>query len=152
MARMHARKRGKSGSKKPMIDAQWVSYDAKEVEKLVLKLRKEGMTQAMIGMTLRDQYGIPSVKTITKKTIKQILKENESLPQIPEDMLNMLRKAVNLRNHLVTERKDYTSKHGLELLESKIRRLGKYYIRRKELPANWKYDPERAKLIVQTTK
>lgn len=152
MARMHSRKKGRAGSKKPMITAQWVDYDPKEVERLVLKLRKDGMNTATIGMILRDQYGIPSVKNTTKKTIKQILKENEALPEIPEDLLNLLRKAVNLRNHLEKSKKDYTSKHGLELLESKIRRLGKYYIKRKELPTDWKYNPEQAKLIVQTTK
>jgi small subunit ribosomal protein S15 len=152
MARMHSRKKGRAGSKKPMVSAQWVTYDAKEVERLVLKLRKDGMNSSVIGMTLRDQYGIPSVKEATKKTVKQILKENEKIPEIPEDLLNLLRKAVNLRNHLEKNKKDYTSKHGLELLESKIRRLGKYYIKNKELPPDWKYDPERAKLIVQTAK
>ena len=152
MARIHSRKKGRAGSKKPMVSAQWVTYDAKEVERLVLKLRKDGMNSSVIGMTLRDQYGIPSVKEATKKTVKQILKENEKIPEIPEDLLNLLRKAVNLRNHLEKNKKDYTSKHGLELLESKIRRLGKYYIKNKELPPDWKYDPERAKLIVQTAK
>lgn len=152
MARMHSRKKGKAGSKKPMVSAKWVTYDPQEVERLVVKLRNEGVRMSMIGMVLRDQYGIPSVKTVTKKTIKQILRENEALPELPEDLLNMLRKAVNLRNHMEKSKKDYTSKHGLELLESKIRRLGKYYIKRKELPEDWKYKPERAKLIVETAK
>ena len=152
MARMHSRKKGKAGSKKPMVSAKWVTYDPQEVERLVVKLRNEGVKMSMIGMILRDQYGIPSVKTVTKKTIKKILKENEALPELPEDLLNMLRKAVNLRNHMEKSKKDYTSKHGLELLESKIRRLGKYYIKRKELPEGWKYNPERAKLIVETAK
>ncbi|RLJ09834.1 MAG: 30S ribosomal protein S15, partial [Candidatus Aenigmatarchaeota archaeon] len=31
----------------------------------------------------------------------------------------------------------------------KIRRLVKYYKRKKVLPPDWKYDPERAKLIVK---
>jgi len=65
-------------------------------------------------------------------------------------LLNLLKKAVKLREHLNKNKKDSTSKHGLELLESKIRRLSKYYVREKKLPADWKYDAERAKLIVQT--
>jgi len=152
MARMHSRKGGKAGSKKPMIPAQWVSYDTAEVERLVLKLRKEGLTNSKIGMVLRDQYGIPSIKESTKKTVKQILKENDASHDLPEDLLNLLRRAVNLRNHMEKSKKDYTSKHGLQLLESKIRRLGKYYIKTKELPEGWKYDAERAKLIVETAK
>jgi small subunit ribosomal protein S15 len=49
-------------------------------------------------------------------------------------------------------RKDYTSKHGLQLLESKIRRLVKYYKGVKRLPSDFAYEPERAKLLVETAK
>jgi small subunit ribosomal protein S15 len=105
-----------------------------------------------IGRILRDQYGIPSVRTITGKTITKILEENELLPEMPEDLLNMLKNAVSLRDHLVKSKRDYTSKHGLELLESKIRRLIKYYVKTKRLPKDFKYEPERAKLLVETTK
>ncbi|MEM5777365.1 MAG: 30S ribosomal protein S15 [Candidatus Aenigmatarchaeota archaeon] len=151
MARMHARKKGKSGSKRPPAKTapRWVSYKKNEVEKLVLNLAKEGNSSAKIGLILRDRFGIPSVKQITGKSIKQIMKENKVYPKYPEDLLDLLKRAVNLRNHLSVHKKDYTSKRNLGLLESKIRRLGKYYIRKKVLPANWKYDPEEAKLIVQ---
>ena len=151
MARIHARKRGKAGSKKPpiKIPPRWVAYRKEEVEKLVIKLAKEGNSSAQIGLKLRDQYGIPSVKSITGKTITQIMKENKLYPEIPEDLFNLLKQAVNLRNHLEKNKKDYTSKRGLELLESKIRRLGKYYVRKKVLPSDWSYSPEKAKLLVQ---
>jgi len=152
MARMYARKRGKAGSKRPMAPAQWVTYKKKEVERLVIKLSKDGLQSAEIGKTLRDQYGIPSVKNVTGKTVTSILEENNLLPKIPEDLLNLLKKAVNLRDHLAKNKKDFTSKRGLELLESKIRRLAKYYVKTKKLPAGWKYEPERAKLLVQTAK
>ncbi len=149
---MYARKKGKAGSKKPLVSAQWVEYKKDEVEKLVLKLSKDGMSTAEVGRTLKDQYGIPSVRALTEKSILKILKENEIAPELPEDLINLLRKSVILRDHMGKNKKDNTSKHGLELLESKIRRLGKYYIKTKKLPTGWKYDPEKAKLIVQTTK
>lgn len=151
MARMYARKRGKHGSKKPpiKIPPRWVKYKKEEVEKLVVKLAKERYSSAMIGTILRDQFGIPDVKAITGKSISQIMKENHLYPQIPEDLLNLLKKAVSLREHLETHKKDKHSKHGLELLESKIRRLIKYYIRKGVLPEEWKYEPERAKLLIQ---
>ena len=152
MARMHSRKKGKAGSKKPSVSAKWVEYKDKEVERLVVKLRKDGLQSTDIGRVLRDQYGIPSVKSITGKTITKILEENSLLSEIPEDLLNLLKKAVAIRNHLAKSKKDYTTKHGLELLESKIRRLVKYYIKTKKLPKNFKYEPERAKLLVETTK
>jgi len=151
MARMHSRKRGKSGSKKPPRTAapDWVTYSAKEVESLVLKLRKEGHTAAMIGTILRDQYGIPSVKLITGKKITKILEENGLLDEIPEDLMALIRKAVNLRKHLEMHPKDKHSLRGLQLTESKIRRLVKYYRRVGKLPEKWRYDPEKAKLLVR---
>jgi small subunit ribosomal protein S15 len=152
MARMYSRKKGKAGSKKPSVPAKWVEYKDKEVERLVVKLRKDDLQSADIGRILRDQYGIPSVKTITGKTITKILEENGLLPEIPDDLLNLLKNAVSIRDHLVKSKRDYTSKHGLELLESKIRRLIKYYVKTKRLPKDFKYEPERAKLLIETTK
>ena len=151
MARIHARKKGKAGSKRPSTKTipRWVRYKKNEIEKLVIKLAKEGNSTSRIGLILRDQFGIPSVKLVTGKTISEIMKENEIYPKFPEDFFNLLKQAVNLRDHLQKSKKDYTSKRGLELLESKIRRLGKYYVRKGILPEDWKYDPSKAKLLVQ---
>lgn len=149
MARVYARKRGKSGSTKPLIPAQWVSYSGEEVERLVVKLAKDGLQAARIGLVLRDQYGIPSVRAVTKKKLAKILADNELLPKIPQDLFNLLRKAVRLRAHLEANKRDRHSKRGLELLESKIRRLVKYYVSTGKLPEGWKYDAEQAKLIVE---
>lgn len=151
MARIHARRRGKAGSKRPSLRSspRWVRYKKNEVEKLVLNLAKEGKSSAEIGLILRDQFGIPLVKRITGKTITQILKENKLYPEYPEDIFNLMKQAVNLRDHLGKNKKDHTSKRGLELLESKIRRLGKYYVKQGILPEDWKYSPEKTKLLVQ---
>lgn len=153
MARMYSRKKGKSGSKKPVKKlAPWVKYKPQEIEEIVIKLAKKGYSTSMIGTILRDQYGIPSTrlkKGGAGKKISQILKEKNLYPEIPEDLFNLIKKAVNLRKHLEKHRKDYTSKRGLEITESKIRRLSKYYIRKKVLPQDWKYDPEKAKLLVK---
>lgn len=151
MARMYSRKKGRSGSKKPPVKIvpKWVTYKSDEVEKLVIELAKQKYTSAQIGLILRDKYGIPDVKTITKKSISQIIKEHGIYPEIPEDLLCLLKKAVLLREHLTKHKHDMHSKRGLENLESKIRRLGKYYSRKGKLPLNWRYSPEEAKLIVQ---
>ncbi len=150
MARMHSRKKGKSGSKKPMQKiAPWVTYSPKEIEEIILKLGRQGLQSAQIGLILRDQYGIPLSAIFTKKKMSKILKENNLYPKLPEDMLNLLKKAVTLRLHMEKNKKDYTSYRGLELTESKIRRLGKYYKKSKVLPLDWKYDPERARLLVK---
>lgn len=132
-----------------MVPAQWVSYSADEVERLVVKLAKDGLQPAQAGLVLRDQYGIPSVKAAAKKTLTQILADNKMLPSIPQDLFNLLGRAVRLRAHLERNKRDAHSVRGLELLESKIRRLVKYYRDVGKLPADWEYDPERAKLIVE---
>ncbi|AIF69180.1 30S ribosomal protein S15 [Palaeococcus pacificus DY20341] len=151
MVRLHTYKRGKSGSKRPPRTAPptWVEYTAEEVENLVIQFAKQGYSSAMIGTVLRDQYGIPSVRLITGKRITKILEENGLAPQIPEDLMFLIRKAVNLRRHLEEHPKDLHSARGLQLIESKIRRLVKYYRRTGKLPAKWRYDPETAKLLVR---
>ncbi len=151
MARIHARKKGKAGSKRPMGKGypRWVKYKKGEIEKLIVKYAKEDKSSSEIGMILRDQYGVPLSKNVTGKTVSDLMKENQVYPKFPEDLFNLFRQAINLRNHLEKSKKDYTSKRGLELLESKIRRLGKYYLRNKVLPEDWKYDPEKVKLLIQ---
>ncbi len=147
---MYARKRGKSRSKKPLTKATWVECSSEEVEQLVCKLAKNGYPPAKIGLILRDQYGIPSVSDITGKKILKILKEHNLAPKIPEDLFNLLKRAVILRKHLEVHKKDFHSRRGLEQIENKIRRLAEYYIHKGILPEGWKYDPEKAKLWVQT--
>jgi len=151
MARMHARKRGRSGSKRPVRKEvpEWVQYTPEQVEQLVVELAKKGYQSAQIGLILRDTYGIPDVKLITGKKISKIMKEHGLYPKVPEDLLNLMRRAVNLRKHLEQHPKDLHSKRGLQLIESKIRRLVKYYKSRGVLPPDWRYTPETARLLVE---
>lgn len=149
MARMHSRKKGKSSSKRPLVNEKkvWIRYSPKEVERLVVKLAKEEHSTSEIGMILRDSYGIPDVSFLCGKSISSILKEQGLNPEIPEDLMNLIRKANNIRNHYNTHKKDTTALRGLQLTESKIRRLAKYYMKIGVLPQDWKYTPELAKLL-----
>jgi len=124
-------------------------HKKKEVEDLVIKLANERKSSVAIGEILMKKHRIKDVKKITGKSISQIMKENNLYPELPEDLLNLLRKAVNLRDHLEKHKQDKHSRKGLENLESRIRRLGKYYVRKKILPTDWKYEPSKAKLIIQ---
>lgn len=128
---------------------QWVEYKPKEIEELIIKLHHEGKTKSEIGAILRDQYGVPSVKAITGKKISQILEENGIKEDIPEDLMNLIRKSVKLLEHMEQHRKDFKSKRGYELTVSKIRRLVDYYKEKGVLPADWTYTPENAKLLVK---
>lgn len=151
MARIYSRKGGKHGSKKPAMRKakRWSKLKKKEIEELILKLANERKTSANIGLILRDKYGVPDVKAITGKSIGQIMRENKVYPDLPEDMMSLLRKAVLLHEHLERHKSDKHSKRGLQNLESKIRRLGKYYVRKGKLSKGWKYSYEETKLIVQ---
>ncbi len=151
MGRIHARRKGQSGSNKPfrVEKPDWVPMSSEEVLSKVVELAKEGHSQAMIGTILRDQYGVPDVKLVTGKSIGDILKENDLAPQIPEDLMALMRKAVRINNHLQAHPKDLGNKRGLQLVESKIRRLMKYYKKVGKLPADWKYSIKDAELLVR---
>ena len=151
MARMHSRKKGRSGSKKPVKTdlPTWVRYKSKEVELLIVKLAKEGNTASEIGILLRDTYGIPDEKKITKKKITKILKEKELLNEIPEDLMALIKKSVAVKKHMDLNNHDKTAKRGHQLTESKIKRLIKYYKKSGRLSSEWTYDPEKASLFME---
>jgi small subunit ribosomal protein S15 len=150
MARLHARRKGKSGSKHPQRTGkpEWVAYESKEIEELAVKLAKDGNSQSKIGLILRDQYGIPSVKDATGKKVGYFLKKNNVAQEMPEDIQNLIRKAVHLIKHLETHKKDKHNRRGLHCIEAKIKRLAKYYKREGRLSADWIYDPAKARLMV----
>ncbi|UCG89786.1 MAG: 30S ribosomal protein S15 [Candidatus Heimdallarchaeota archaeon] len=152
MARMHARRKGKSGSTRPIWRKTpgWVPYSSDEIENLVIEKAKEGMGSAQIGLILRDAYAIPSVKKITGKSITRIMSENDLGSKMPEDFLNLVRRASNLRKHLDSgNKKDKHSRRGLQLIESKIRRLVKYYRKKGILEPDFKYEPSKATLYLR---
>jgi len=151
MARMHSRKRGKAGSKKPLAKSKpsWLRHKPKEIELLIVKLAKEGKPASLIGLILRDSYGIPDVKATAGKTISQLLKEKNLAPKLPEDLMALIKKSISIRKHREENKQDMTSLRGLQLTESKIKRLVKYYKKAKRLPVDWKYDAKSIKLHVE---
>ena len=150
MARMHSRKKGKSGSTRParLEKPAWVELSSEEVENEVVKLARKGFSQSLIGVKLRDSHGVPLVKVVTGKSINQIFKEHDIEAPLPEDLTNLVKKALNLRKHLESNHKDIDSRKGLQRTESKIYRLIKYYKSKKIIKADFKYDPEKIRTIV----
>jgi small subunit ribosomal protein S15 len=150
MARMHARRRGKASSTRPYRNQApgWMAHDEKFIKGKIEELRRQGQSTAMIGVILRDQYGIPNVKEVLGTKMTQIANELNLTPKYPEDLVNLVRKATNLRRHLEDNKKDLHSKRGLQLIESKIRRLVKYYKKKGIFAPNWKYDPQTAGLLL----
>ncbi|MEN6609955.1 MAG: 30S ribosomal protein S15 [Methanoregulaceae archaeon] len=150
MARMHTRRRGKSSSVRPFRKEvpAWSNTDVKSIEKIIVDLRKEGTSMAQIGLILRDRYGVPDVKLLTGKRIGDILESQGIHADLPEDLRNLIVKALGLRKHLVENAKDLHNKRQLQLTESKVRRLVKYYVSSGKLPKGWSYKPEDAEILL----
>ena len=148
---MHARRKGKSCSKRPLIteNPAWVALSATEIEDIIVKMAKDGNNSAKIGLVLRDQYGVPDFKLATGKTITAIMKEKGVAPALPEDLANLMRRAIDLNVHLKENRGDISNRRGLMLIEAKIRRLERYYKANNVLPADWKYSLNTAELMLK---
>ncbi|MFW9989895.1 MAG: 30S ribosomal protein S15 [Candidatus Odinarchaeota archaeon] len=150
MARMHSRKKGKSGSTRParLEKPVWVELSPEEVENEVIKLARKGHSKSMIGTIMRDARGVPLVKVVTGKKVSQILEENDIKGPLPEELANLVKKALSIRKHLETNHKDLEAKKGLNRTESKIYRLIKYYKKKNVLASDFKYDPEKIRTLV----
>jgi small subunit ribosomal protein S15 len=141
MGRMHTHRHGKSHSIRPATvrAPSWITLGPKEVEALIIKYSKDGLTPSQIGIKLRDQHSIPLVKPIMKKSMGQILEENELRADMPEDLGNIVNKAVGLQKHLKANKGDNRNVRSLELIEAKVHRLSVYYKRIGRIPKTWKY-------------
>ncbi|MCD6399651.1 30S ribosomal protein S15, partial [candidate division WOR-3 bacterium] len=78
----------------------WSEYRPEEIIELIKKFYHEGKTKSEIGMILRDQYGIPNAKLVIGKSISEILTEQGIKEEIPEDLMNLIRKSVTLMEHM----------------------------------------------------
>ena len=151
MSRIHSRRKGSSGSKRPLLteNPKWVQQSPAEIMDLVAKLAGEGMSGAMIGLVLRDQYAVPNVRLATGKTVKEILDAKGVKFELPEDLQALMKRAVSLSGHVKKNPKDLHNERGLRLIESNIRRLTKYYKREGVIPQTWTYTLDTAALQVE---
>jgi small subunit ribosomal protein S15 len=94
-------------TKKP----EWVKLSAKEVEAIIVKLAKEGNSPAKIGLILRDQHGIPKVKSVVKKRLLQIIKENNIKYSSEKDFIQ--KDIGSLKEHIKKNKHDYPASRSL---------------------------------------
>ncbi|THH17088.1 hypothetical protein EW146_g3655 [Bondarzewia mesenterica] len=156
----------------------WLKTTQEDVVEHIAKLARKGLTPSQIGVVLRDSHGIPQVRFVTGNKILRILKSNGALftlilpyalslpqgveieltivgliiiglaPSIPEDLWHLVKKAVAVRKHLETNRKDKDSKFRLILIESRIHRLARYYKTKQQIPPSFKYDSATASTLI----
>lgn len=150
MGRMHAPGKGISSSALPYrrTAPSWMKTAPGEVVDQICKLAKKGLTPSQIGVILRDSQGIAQVKQVTGNKILRILKSNGMGPEIPEDLYQLIKKAVQVRKHLERNRKDMDAKFRLILIESRIHRIARYYKTVGALPPNWKYESATASTLI----
>lgn len=152
MARMYKSRKGKSGSSRPhVLEAPaWSNTDKDAIQSLILDMAKSGMSSAEIGTVLRDKHAVPNVRLVLGKRISQVLAENDMQGAYPEDLMNLMRQAVAIINHLGSgNHKDIHNKRALEVTEAKIRRLANYYKGEGRLPADWRYKRDELRLMVE---
>ncbi|MEM0128889.1 MAG: 30S ribosomal protein S15 [Thermoplasmata archaeon] len=151
MSRIHSRRKGRAGSHRPYPAANpsWVAATREEVVEQATQLAKSGLTAAQVGQRLRDTYGIPSARAITGERLSRTLRSHGVPAEIPDDLQALLKRVVHLQRHLAAHPKDLANRRGLTLIESRIRRLARYYRQAKVLPETWRYSAAAAALQVE---
>ncbi|PSQ49103.1 30S ribosomal protein S15 [Halobacteriales archaeon SW_6_65_15] len=154
MARMHTRRRGSSDSDKPVADEppEWSDVDEDAIEDRVVELAEQDHTPSEIGLKLRDEgvkgTPVPDVKLATGKKVTEILEENDADGDLPEDLRNLMERAVRLREHMDANPQDAQNKRALQNTQSKVRRLVDYY-RGDELAEDFTYSYDTAKELLE---
>jgi small subunit ribosomal protein S15 len=154
MARMHTGRHGKSKSRKPDVEIgtapEGFTGTKEEIEEAIVGYAKQGTHQALIGQKLKEKHGLPYIKQLYGKRLNVILKEKGYTPLYPQDMMDLLKRAIIIRRHLAKNHNDVHNKMSLNRVESKIWRLSGYYKKKGTIPADWKYDPEKVALLIKS--
>jgi len=139
MSRMHTRKRGKSKSRRLHMagEAKISPMPNEEILKTIVDMKKSGLTNSVIGVRLRDQFGVPGTRSELGMKLNAILKERNLSDPVPEDLMNLIKRYKNVRAHTEVNRKDQSNIRGQTLIMAKILRLVKYYKREGYLPKEW---------------
>jgi len=140
MARMHSSGKGQSISMKPLSTTvpTYLAKPIAEIKKDIIHLANKGMVPSAIGNMLRDNYGVGNARDIFGMTILEFCKQNNCAPIIPEDLAALIEKSNIIRAHLIAHRKDNDAKYRLNLVNSKLHRLVRYYKTKNVLPGNYK--------------
>ena len=146
---MHTRRRGSSGSDRPVADdpPEWSDVDPDDIEARVVELAEQGHDPSAIGLKLRDEgvkgVPVPDIKAATGKKVTEILEEHDAAPELPEDLRNLMERAIRLRRHVQENGQDMQNKRAMQNTEAKIRRLVDYY-RGDELDEDFVYTYDNA--------
>lgn len=154
MARMHTRRRGSSDSDRPAVTEppEWSDVEEDDIVERVVELAEEGHGPSVIGAKLRDEgvrgVPVPNVKLATGQKVTEILEEHDANAELPEDLRNLLERAIRLHEHIQEHPQDSQNKRSLQNTESKVRRLVEYY-RGDVIPADFRYSITEAERLLE---
>jgi ribosomal protein S15P/S13E len=107
----------------------WLKTSLKDVEDIVEKLSKKGISPEKIGLILRDNYGIPTTRIYGKK-LGKILKEKGTYTD--SQLTNLKNKQEKLQKHLEKNKQDKKSTRALTIVAKKISKIKKYKDRKEK--------------------
>ena len=102
----------------------WLKYTKDEVESIVLKLANKDLTSEKIGLTLRDQYGIPKVSLYGIK-IKKILNSEKKFEE--PTTKNLDDKLQNVIKHFKKNKQDKNAGRSLTITKAKLKKRVDYH-------------------------
>ena len=122
-----AKGKTKSVKEKPA----WMELTEKDVEAIVVKLAKQGLTSEKIGLELRDKYGVPRTRVLGKR-VSQILKENDLYSDSTQD--NLVKKREKISQHLKENKQDKRAMRSFTIIKARLAKYAKYKKRKDAEP------------------
>lgn len=118
---MAKQKKQEKKTEKPV----WLKYTEEEVKGIIIKLGNKGMTAEKIGLTLRDQYGIPRVKLYGFK-IKEVLKEKDKYED--PNVHNLKKSLDKIINHYKKNKGDKKAERSLIITRAQLKKREEYLV------------------------
>lgn len=110
-------------SEKKFEKPVWLKYSAEEVKAIILKLANKGMTAEKIGLTLRDQYGIPKTKLFGFK-IKEVLKEKDKYDD--PNVKNLKTSLNKIEQHYKKHKGDKKAERSIIIIKAQLKKREEY--------------------------
>jgi small subunit ribosomal protein S15 len=114
-------------SENKMEKPVWLKYTEEEVKAIILKLGNKGLTSEKIGLTLKDQYGIPKTKIYGFK-IKEVLKEKGKYED--SNIKNLKASVEKVQAHYKKHKGDKKAERSLTITKAQLKKREEYLARK----------------------
>ncbi len=112
-------------TKQTMKKPVWLKYTEDEVKEIIIKIAEKdpALTAEKIGLVLRDNYGIPSVRIYSLK-IGEVLREAGKYKS--PDLENLSKKTEKLEKHISKNKQDKRTGRSLIITRAKLKKVKDY--------------------------